>query len=184
MENLTKLAELLRRRSVIDGEIAAILNRPVHSGHFGEYVASAIFRIELNTDARAKTHDGRFKDGPLAGRSVNVKYRTRHRGLLNLGSSTDLSHHPDFYLVLAGPKIAMGPTHATGAPLCVNAAYLIESRTLLAELAARGRRPGVGRSVPRSVWDAAMVFPEPRNPRLLLSREQRDALSLFAGEEP
>ncbi|MBA2598127.1 MAG: hypothetical protein H0V00_15995 [Chloroflexia bacterium] len=177
------MAELLRQRSTIDHEIATILKRPVHSGHFGEYVANAIFGIELNQSANAKSHDGRFTDGPMTGQSVNVKYQTRHRGLLNLGLSTDPEDHPDFYFVLTGPPISMGPTHDTFAPLCVDAVYLFESRSLLNELAVRGLQPGVARSVRRTLWDAAMIYPEARNPLLALNREQRAALALFAGED-
>ena len=39
MDDLPALANLLRQRNALDREIARILNRPVHSGHFGEYVA-------------------------------------------------------------------------------------------------------------------------------------------------
>lgn len=78
----------------------------------------------------------------------------------------------------------MGPTQRTIAPLHVDAVYLFESQTLLAELAVRGLQPGIGRSLRRSVWDIAMVFPEAHNPRLTLSQEQREAISMFAGEAP
>ena len=184
MKDLKPLAELLRRRSVIDREIAAILNRPVHSGHFGEYVASTIFGIDLNPSANARSHDGHFTEGLLAGRSVNVKYATTRDGNLNLGASTDPAAHPDFYLVLTGPRVQAGTSRGAFASLAVHAVFLFESPRLLGALAARGLRPGPATSVRRVLWDEAMLYPEARNPQMLLSQEQRDALSLFAGEAP
>ena len=180
MDTLSELANLIQQRSLIDREIAAILNRPVHSGHFGEYIASAVFGIELNADANTKSHDGYFQTGPLAGHTVNLKYRTVHRKMLNLGSSIDPADHPDFYLALTGPNAPAGPARGTVAPLCVNAAYLFDSHELLAALAERGMLPGAPIGLRQAVWDAAMVFPEPRNVRLELTQTQRDALTLFA----
>lgn len=180
MEHLDSLAALLRERSAIDRQISLIINRPVHSGHFGEYVASVVLGIELRPAANEQGIDGHFSIGPLAGRTVNVKYRTRHRGLLNMKPSIDPENHPDFYLALAGPTIPMGSTGGTIAPLCINSLYLFESRPLLAELAVRGNRPGVGRSLPGAWWDAAMLFPFARSHLLRLTPEQQQALSLFA----
>ena len=108
MDTLPAFADLMRRRNAIDAQIAALMNRPVHSGHLGEYVASAIFDIALHADARAKVSDGYFRRGLLAGRSVNVKYATKRDGNLNLGASLDPSDHSNFYLVLTGPKVAAG----------------------------------------------------------------------------
>jgi hypothetical protein len=183
MESLPALAALIRERGAIDLEIAKILNRPVHSGHFGEFVASAIFDIEPSPTANQKGYDGYFRTGSLAGRTVNVKYRTRHRGMLNLGTSADPRDHPDFYLAVEGPRIPMGSTKGTNAPLCVDAVYLFESQHLLTALAARGIRPGAPTGVRRELWDASMIYPEARNPLLELTKEQREALSLFASAD-
>jgi hypothetical protein len=181
IQHLAKLADLIGKRNVIDAEIAAILSRPVHSGHFGEYVASVIFGIELNPSASAKSFDGRFRGGPLAGRSVNVKYGTTRDGNLNLGTSPNPGDHPDFYLVLTGPRATTGTSRGTTAPWTIHDVFLFESRQLLAALAARGIRPGTAASVRRELWDAATVFPEARNTQLPLAQEQRDALLLFNG---
>ncbi len=184
MQHLTTLAALLKQRTAIDREIAAILNRPVHSGHFGEYVASAIFDIEPSLAANQKNYDGHFRTGSLAKRTVNVTYRTRHRGMLNLGTSTDPRDHPDFYLAAEGPRIPMGSTKGTHAPLCVEEVYLFESQQLLMALEAHGIRPGAPTSVRRELWDSAMIYPEARNPLLPLNQEQRDALALFTNGSP
>ena len=180
MERLPRLAELIRMRSAIDGKIAKILNRPVHSGHFGEYVACTTLDIEPSPMARQKHYDGIFRSGSLTGRTVNVKYRTRHSGLLNLGSSTDPADHPDFYLAVEGPRMSPGSSAGAHAPLCVDVVYLFETQHLLKVLAERGIRPGAPINPGRALWDAAMIYPDSRNPLLRLTREQRDALSLFA----
>jgi hypothetical protein len=44
------------------------------SGHLGEWIASQIFDIQLEASAVTAAVDGRFRGGPLAGRSANVKW--------------------------------------------------------------------------------------------------------------
>jgi len=97
MTDLRRLAELIQKRNRIDGEIAAIIGRPAHAGHIGEYLAAAIFGIDLNAGANTKALDGYFRDSPLAGKSVNIKYGTRRDGMLNLAHSTDSADHPDYF---------------------------------------------------------------------------------------
>ena len=183
LDDLSTLAALLRQRAGIDQQIAAILGQPVHPGHFGEFVASAIFGVELAPTATQKAHDGMFRSGPLAGATVNVKFRSRHTDLLNIAASADPRDHPDCYLALEGLTRPAGSSRGEHAPLCVAQAYVFESRPLLAALAARGvDAHHQGRSVNpgRASWRAAMVYPEAHYPRLTLTDAQRDALRLFA----
>ena len=184
MNDLEKLATLIGRRNDIDREIAGVLGRPVHVGHLFEFVASQIFDIALNESASQKASDGVFRGGAIAGRTVNVKYTARHQGILNMGTSLESDTHPDFYLMLAGPRSAPGSSTNTQAPLCIESVYLFESSSLLNELLARGMRPGIARSIPRIVWEAAMIYPEARNPLLPLVPEQCSALGLFACQPP
>jgi hypothetical protein len=179
MFNLSKLAHLIDRRNNIDNEIAALIGRPPHSGHIGEYVAAAIFGIDLHASAATKADDGRFTDGPLQGRSVNIKYGSRRDGMLNLVGSLNPADHPDVYLVLTGPTV--GPISSRGltAPWVIHAVYLFASKDLLQVLSARGRHPGIATSLRREVWEAAMLYPEPRNSLLQLTERQRADLSLF-----
>ena len=69
---LEELAELLRERNAIDARIGRLINRPMTAGHAGEWIASRILDIQLEPTAVAKAIDGRFRSGPLAGRSVNL----------------------------------------------------------------------------------------------------------------
>jgi hypothetical protein len=39
----------------------------VTAGHLGEWIASVVFDIELESSASAKGIDGRFRSGPLRG---------------------------------------------------------------------------------------------------------------------
>jgi len=67
-EPIKRIAELLRERNALDAEIAAIVHRPMTSGHPGEWIASQVFDIELKPSAVAAASDGRFRSGPLQGR--------------------------------------------------------------------------------------------------------------------
>lgn len=75
-----RAAELLRDRNAIDADLARIIARPVTAGHLGEWIASVVFDIELESSASAKGIDGRFRTGPLHGRTVNVKWYMKHQG--------------------------------------------------------------------------------------------------------
>ena len=98
-DDLPKVAGLLDQRNAIDGEIAAIIQRPMTSGHLGEWIASRVFDIQLESSAAARGIDGRFRNGPLRGKAVNVKWYLKREGILDVADSDEL----DFYLVLAGP---------------------------------------------------------------------------------
>ena len=98
---LEKLAALLRQRNSIDDAIAALIDRPAHSSHLGEFVAAEIFDIKLAESAVQKGSDGHFTSGPLAGQSVNVKKYSLDNGILDIRS--DPNAVPNYYLVLTGP---------------------------------------------------------------------------------
>src|SRR3954468_6051695 len=100
--DLEHVAALIRERNGIDAEIGGITGRPVVAGHLGEWIAAQVFDIELERSAVAKGIDGHFRAGPLAGRSVNVKWYGKREGLLDLTEDFDA----DFYLVLTGPPAA------------------------------------------------------------------------------
>jgi len=182
VESLADLAQLVRRRNTVDREIGTILGRPVHAGHFGEYIAAAIFGIDLHPSAVHKGSDGYFTDGPLAGKSVNIKYYTRGAGLLDMVANVDSTVHPDYYLVLTGPKSAAISSKGTHALWNVCFVYLFSSGELLAEVAKRPVGIGIATSVRKHLWEAAEIYPERRNPALplRLSPEQFAALSLFS----
>ena len=77
MDDLVQLAGLIRRRNQLEQEITALIQRPAQIGHLGEYIAAHIFDIMLEQSAAHKGFDGRFTDGPLQGRTVNVKWYAR-----------------------------------------------------------------------------------------------------------
>ena len=183
MIDLKGLASFITIRNVVDDEIARLIGRPAHAGHIGEFVAAAVFDIELNASASHRAIDGRFRSGPLAGRSVNIKFGTRRDGMMNLVASLDPSNHPDFYLVLTGPSIGAVSSRGLSAPWVIQQVYLFEAANLLSKLAVKGAKPGVGTSVRSALWAEAMTYPEAMNPMLEISGEQREALRLFWGSE-
>jgi hypothetical protein len=123
-DELAELAALMRERNAVDSRIAAILDRPVHPGHIAEFVAARIFDIELEIAANATAIDGRFTAGPLAGKTVNIKYKGRDDSLLDMTLALDL----DFYLVFTGERGEAVSSRGTVTPFCVRIVYLFYSR--------------------------------------------------------
>lgn len=80
-EDVHKIATLLHERNVIDEKIAAVIDRPMTAGHLGQWIAAQAFDIELETSAITAAIDGRFRAGPLQGRTVNVKWYLKREGL-------------------------------------------------------------------------------------------------------
>ncbi len=181
MIDLQGLASFIKIRNVVDEEIARTIGRPAHAGHIGEYVASAIFDIELMENAAHKAIDGHFRSGSLGGRSVNIKYGTRKDGLMNLVASLDPMHHPDDYLVLAGPSVGAISSRGLSAPWVIQQVFLFESTELLSKLATKGVKLGVGTSIRSALWSEAMIYPDPVNSRFAITDEQKQALQLFWG---
>ncbi len=62
------------------------------SGHLGEWIAAQVFDIELEAPAVAAGTDGRFRAGPLPGRTVNVRRHLRREGLLDTTEPTALDY--------------------------------------------------------------------------------------------
>lgn len=116
-QEVPRVARLLDQRNAIDAEIAAIIERPMTSGHLGEWIASRVFDIQLERSAAARGIDGRFRSGLLSGKSVNVKWYLKREGILDLADSAEL----DFYLVLAGPVSAVGSSRGSTRPWTIEA---------------------------------------------------------------
>lgn len=98
-ESLERLSDFIRIRNLVGKQIANIVDRPAQLGHVGEYIGSKIFNIELSATAVQKAIDGHFSDGPLEGKSVNIKWYPKRENML--GITPDAL--PDFYLVFTGP---------------------------------------------------------------------------------
>jgi hypothetical protein len=174
-ERLRRLADLVRSKNKINNAIAEVIERPALMGHVGEYVTQTVFDIALERSAANKGFDGRFTTGMLAGQAVNVKWYGTHDGLLDLAVGT----HPDYYLVLTGPRAAAASSLGGTRPRLISSAFLFENSELLAVLQARGVKVGVATSVIRRLWDEAEIYPNQRSRRLILSTEQREMLALF-----
>ena len=173
--SLDALAELIRSRNAIASKITAITGRPASLGHLGEFIAAAIFDIELELSASNRGHDGRFRTGPLQGRTVNIKWYSRHQALIDLRADAV----PDLYLVLTGPQAPPSSSRGKDQPWAIDAAFLFDGPQLVAALAARGRRVGIATSVPRAQWRLAEVYPECPSGCLPLDESQRHALRAF-----
>lgn len=182
MNDLTELAELIRAKNAIDTLIARRVGRPAHIGHVGEFLASAIFNIQLEESATARAIDGRFVDGPLAGRTVNVKWFTKHDGLLDINEDTSL----DYYLVFRGPKTPPASSRGTIAPWVIDYVFLLDAQHLFENLRARNvkiQRHGAT-GIVSFLWEQAEIYPVQRNATLILSDIQRAQLALFGLATP
>lgn len=174
---LQRLAVLLQKRNQIDQKISAIIGRPSTTGHIGEFVASKVFGIELESSATAKGIDGIFTEGPLKGKTVNIKWYGKQEGILDIA----VDNQADYSLVITGPKSI--PTTSKGAvrPLIVSYVYLFDMAELIRELKQRGVKMGIATSVRKSSWERAEIYPHRKNKRLGLTEEQERALELFSG---
>jgi hypothetical protein len=141
----------------------------------GEYIAANVFGIKLEESAAQRAIDGRFVDGPLAGKTVNIKWYGKMEGILDITPK----HLPDFYLIMAGPK--SGPISSRGMtrPWLISAVYLFDARQLVGMLNTRGVKIGVATSVAASMWGEAQIYPIQRNNKLMLSPDQRKQIELF-----
>jgi hypothetical protein len=176
---IAQLADLLLARNAIDERIAAIIGRPALLGHLGEWIASEVFDVALEDSASAKAIDGRFRSGPLAGKTVNIKFYGKREGLL------DTADHPclDYYLVLCGPKaIAMTSKYGIR-PTCIENVYLFDAAAVCADQLGRGIKSGVASSVRSALWAAAEIYPTPASDALPVSPDQAAALASFGARE-
>jgi hypothetical protein len=161
-DSLARAAALLRERNAIDTELARLIRRPMTSGHLGEWITAQVFDIELEASAVAAGIDGRFRSGPLQGRTVNIKWYLKREGMLDTTESTVL----DYYLVLAGPPSAAVSSRGTTRPWCIEAVFLFDARQLRSEQIMRGVKRGVASSVIKQQWTAAEIYPSPTNTQL------------------
>jgi len=174
VQKLEQLARLLRKRNSIDNEIAALIGRPALTGHMGEFIAAAIFNIDLEKSATAKALDGRFATGPLAGCGVNIKWYGYRESIL------DLTDPPsDFYLVLTGPKRVPASSVGTSRPLVIDSIFLFDGPATVDCLKASGCRIGIASSVRRKMWSEAEIYPSPTNTLLIMSEDQKRMIKIF-----
>ncbi|MBL8118961.1 MAG: hypothetical protein JNJ78_15620 [Anaerolineae bacterium] len=175
MDNLIKLAELVKKRNLLEHEITALTNRPFVMGHTGEYIASQIFHIELMASASQKGIDGHFMGGLLSGRTVNIKWYAQQESLLDITPNA----LPDYYLVLTGPKSGAMSSRGQVRPWTIESVFLFEARPLVDELTSSGIKIGTATSIRKSFWAKAEIYPKPNNTAIVLSKEQHEALQLF-----
>ena len=173
--SLQALANLLRERNAIDEQIAKIMQRPMTAGHAGEWIAAQIFDIELELSAAQSAYNGRFRSGPLANKTVNVKWYLKREGLLDMHSSPSLDH----YLVMTGPRAAAVSSKAGTRPWRIDSVYLFNAHDLRYEQQARGIKIGITTSVREGQWNAAEIYPKATNRTLIVTPEQTVVLQLF-----
>lgn len=172
---ISRVAELIGSRNAIDAELTALIGRPPVTGHLGEWVAAQIFDIQLEDSASAKGIDGRFRSGPLAGRTVNIKTYGKWDGLLDTSDDPKL----DYYLVLSGPRATSMTPKGSARPWGITNVYLFDARQLRDDLISRGIKLGTATSVRVALWKAAEVYPA-EHPELQLAPEQAAALNQFS----
>ena len=175
MNDLEKLASLLSNMNSVGNKISGITKRPATIGHTGEYIASKIFDIELEESASAKGIDGHFNSGPLAGKTVNIKWYSKLEYMLDITPQA----LPDYYLVMTGPKGQAVSSRGSIRPWLINQVFLFNAAELVIELNARGVKIGVASSVRKHEWQAAEIYPNKRNMAYRLSDEQMAMILAF-----
>lgn len=176
MEELKKLADLIHKRNEISTEITEIIGRPAQIGHLGEYIASKILDIYLEASAVNKGFDGRFSKGPLAGKTVDVKWYAKKQGIVDLR----VEDIPDYYLVFTGPHSTQLSSRGDDRLWSIDSVYLFDAHSLVDRLKERGLKVGVAASVSKEFWEEAEIYPQSKSQRLVLDVEQRQMLAMFA----
>ncbi|MDD5371581.1 MAG: hypothetical protein PHQ40_21080 [Anaerolineaceae bacterium] len=176
MEDIEKLADLIRRKNAIDHEISRIIARPAQIGHVGEYIASLVFDIQLCESASHRAIDGFFRTGPLSGKSVNVKWYGKQESLLDITPEA----LPDYYLVMTGPHSVAMTSRGGVRPWTIDHVFLFEAAELLSRVQSRKVKVGVATSIPQTWWLEAEIYPLNNSMVLRLNEQQIRALSLFA----
>ena len=176
MDDLTKQAQLIKQRNRLEEEITAVIGRPDQIGHLGEYIAAHMFNIQLEESAVAKSLDGYFKSGPVNGRSVNIKWYAKQEGLLDITPDS----LPDYYLVLAGPKVGAVSSRGKTRPWLIESVHLFDTHTLVVQLKQRKLKIGVATSVRQAYWEQAEIYPMARCSNYSLTTPQREMLTLFS----
>jgi hypothetical protein len=179
MDDLERLSALLVELNVLGNKISEITQRPASIGHTGEFIASQIFDIKLEESAVTKAIDGYFQSGVLAGKSVNIKWYGKQESLL------DITYQalPDYYLVLAGSRSQASSSRGAVRPWVIEYVYLFEARNLVMELEERGVKIGIASSIRKYQWDAAEIYPSPKNLQYKIKDSQANLLKLFGQNE-
>ena len=172
---LERLAALLRQRNAIDADISSVIGRPALPGHIGEFIAAAVFDIELELSATSAGYDGMFRSGQLAEATVNVKLYGKREGLLDIPSAV-----PDYFLVLTGPRSAAITSLGGTRPLVIEEVFLFHGPGLVSRLQERGIRIGVATSVRSDEWENARVWPVRTGQPSFMTEDQLAALALFS----
>ena len=154
-----------------------MIGRPCLTGHLGEWLASRLFDIELCGSATQAGFDGRFRSGPLMGKSVNVKWYLKQANVIDLTEKVE--NRPDFYLVMTGPRSREPNSKLSSRPWAVDFAYLYEARSLHEDLEGRGLFIGVGSSIRTELWGPAQVYPPTPDSPLEVPSEQEESLKMF-----
>lgn len=173
--NLEALSRLLDEMNSLRNRISEITHMPATIGHTGEYIASCVFDIELESSVAAKGHDGKFMSGNLAGSTVNIKWYGKLEYLLDINPEAV----PDYYLVMTGPKMQLQSSRDGIRPWVIQHVFLFHGPELLADLKDRGVKIGTATSVQKHTWRAAEIFPNHRNMSFRLTDEQMEMIFQF-----
>ena len=119
--------------------------------------------------------DGRFKSGPLAGKSINIKMYGKREGRLDIRPE----YPPDYYLVLTGLRSTAMSSRKKTRPWAVNEVFLFEAKPLINRLLKREIKIGTATSVVIAEWNAARIYPVSSGSSLELTKVQKDYIQLF-----
>jgi len=173
--NLEQLADLLSEMNAIGEKISEITQRPATIGHTGEYIAAAIFDIELEEAANAKRIDGHFRSGNMAGRTVNVKWYSKLEYMLDLNPDA----LPDYFLVMTGPKDLSMTSRGGIRPWLIDFVFLFNAAELMIELNAQGVKIGTATSVQKHEWQNSEIYPNKRSMGYRMSDDQMGQVAAF-----
>ena len=176
MERLNDLSYLVAQRNEISKKIHDIMSKPAQLGHVGEFIASIVFDIKLESLANNPAFDGTFHYGILKGKTVDIKTYSKHERILDLSEKV----LPDYYLVLAGPPPLTPKIKGEDRPWIIDRVHLFEAEVLVTALRERGiKYSGRARSIANEYWDKSEIYPNQECGLIVLDQSKRDFLAKF-----
>lgn len=180
MSELKKLSRLIRQWNEIEAEIFELIGYPGTISNIGEYLAEQVFGVDLEKSKTQRAFDGKFTQGNLSGRTVNVKIARERERFIDWRDDA----LPEYFLILTGSRRQSGKSVKRSRPILVTNVYLFNVKETRKNLHSRGVIPPHGERVQASVtndqWDEAEIYPKQTSQLLTLTPRQKQMLSLFS----
>ena len=173
---IKQIAQFIRQRNQVEADIARLTGRPAQVGFVGEYIAANIFDIQFENQSARKSSDGRFRAGPLSGKTVSIKWYGRQDYILDISANAVA----DYYLVMTGPLSGENVSKASTRMWSVDLLYLFDAKEMVRQLTVRKSNMGLATAIPKKWWESAEIYPSVNSKLMSLSPAQVEMIAMFS----